>query len=150
MKRLLIASALTLLALSGAASADDDRDDRKDYEEAQREAWKDREEAQREWEEDRREAEREYWKDRREAQREYEEERREALKERNKALRRWARGERLSRDYLGEPYYVRDYDDYELAPPPRGHVWVRPYPEDDTYYLVQVATGVIARVFGGN
>lgn len=149
MKRLLIATALAVIGLSGVASADD-RDDRKDYEEAQREAWKDREEAQREWEKDRREAEREYWKDRREAQREYEKDRRKALKERDKAYRRWARGEHLSRDYLLEPYYVRDYGAYDLAPPPRGHVWVRPYPEDDTYYLVQLATGVIASVLGGN
>lgn len=152
MKRLLIASALTMMALSGVASADDrdDRDDREEYEEALREDWEDREEDRREFEKERREAEREYWKDRREAQREYEKERREELKEREKAYRRWARGEHLSRDYLTEPYYVRDYAVYELAPPPRGHVWVRPYPEDDTYYLVQLATGVIARVLGGN
>lgn len=151
MKRLLIASAL-LMALSGAAYADDRWEDAREAEKERREAWreyqKDRAEAIREAEKDRREAQREYWKDRREAQREYEKDRREALKERARAQREWARGEYLPREYLAGPYYVRDYDAYDLAPPPRGYGWVRPDPRDDRYYLVQLATGVIARILG--
>lgn len=155
MKHLLIASVLTMMVLSGAASADDRSDARKDYEEAQREAWKDRREAQRDYEKDRREAEkerredeREYWKKRAEVEREFQKDRREALKERAKHQRRWARGEHIPRDYMLESYYVRDHRAYELAPPPRGHMWVRPDPQDDTYYLVQLATGLISSILG--
>ena len=156
MKPLLIAM-LATLALSGPAFADDDRDKeaRKAYQESQREYWKDRREEQREREQERREDEREYWEDRREAEKEYWEDRREAekdyrkaLKEERKAYRRWARGEHISRDYLLDPYYVRDYRDHDLAPPPPGYMWVRPYQDDDTYYMVQLATGLISQIFG--
>ena len=140
MKRLLIAAALTML-VSGVASADDRWKERREYE-------RDRREALREADRDRREAEREYWKDRREAQREFEKDRREALKERAKAEREWARGEYIPREYLMDRYYVRDYRAYDLAPPPRGYTWVRPDPRDDRYYLVQMATGVIAQILG--
>lgn len=151
MKRLLIASAL-MLAVSGVAQADDrwkdEREAAKEYREDRREYEKDRREARREAEKDRREAEREYWKDRREAQREFEKDRREALRERAKAERRWARGEYIPREYLVDAYYVRDYRAYDLAPPPRGYTWVRPDPHDDRYYLVQLASGVIAEILG--
>lgn len=140
MKHLLIAGALALL-VSGVASADDRGKERREYEQ-------DRREALREADKDRREAEREYWKDRREAQREFEKDRREALKERAKAEREWARGEYIPREYLMDRYYVRDYRAYDLAPPPRGYTWVRPDPRDDRYYLVQMATGVIAQILG--
>lgn len=153
MKKLLIASALAAIAFSGSAFADDDRgkESRKAYEEMQREAAKDRREAIREYEKDRREhmreaakdrreAEREYWKDRQEAEREWREDAREH--------RRWARGETIPRDYLADRYYVRDYRDYDLAVPPDGYRWVRPYQGDDTYYLVQVATGLISSILG--
>ena len=136
MKHLLIASALTMMTLSGAAVADGrdrNRDDRKDYREWQREALKDRREAQREYEKYRRE---------------YEKDRREALREREKAQRRWARGQHIPRDYLYDRYYVRDYRAYNLAPPPNGHMWVRPDAQDDTYYLVQLATGLISGILG--
>jgi Ni/Co efflux regulator RcnB len=149
MKRLLIASAL-MMVVAGTASADDRgqdwREAAKDRHEAQREYEKDRREAQREYDKDRREAEREYWKDRREAEREYAKDRREAMKERAKHERRWARGDYIPRHYLADPYYVRDYEFYELAPPPRGYTWVRPDPRDDEYYMVQLATGVIAQI----
>ncbi|WP_454832333.1 RcnB family protein [Pseudoxanthomonas wuyuanensis] len=138
MKRLLIASAL-MMAVSSIASADERWQDQREYE-------KDRSEAMREAGKDRREAEREYWKDRREAQREYEKDRREAMKERAKAERRWARGEYIPQHYLADPYYVRDYRAYDLAPPPPGYGWVRPDPRDDEYYMVQLATGVIAQM----
>lgn len=150
MKKLLMAAALATLALSGTALADDDDrwEAREDYEEAQREAWLERREAEREYAKERREAEREYWKDRAEAEREYAKARREALRERDKEYRRWARGEHIPRDYLDDAYYVRDYRAYDLAPPPRGYTWVRPYPDDDTYYLVQLATGLISSILG--
>jgi Ni/Co efflux regulator RcnB len=140
MKRLLVASAL-MFAMSGIANSDDRWKDRKEYE-------KDRREAIREAEKDRREAEREYWKDRREAEREAAKDRREAYKEYAKARREWARGQYIPREYLVDRYYIRDYDDYGLAPPPRGYAYVRPYPQDDRYYLVQLATGVISQILG--
>lgn len=140
MKRLIIATAL-MFAVSGVASADDPWKERREYE-------KDRREAIREAEKDRREAEREFLKDRREAAREYGKDRREALKERARAEREWARGEYLPREYRVERYYIRDYDRYDLAPPPRGYAWVRPDPRDDRYYLMQLATGVISQILG--
>ena len=140
MKRLLIATAL-LTFVSGVASADDRWKDHREHD-------KDRREAVREADKDRREAEREYWKDRREAEREYQKDRREALKERAEVEREWARGEYIPREYLVDRYYVRDYRAYDLAPPPRGYTWVRPDPRDDRYYLVQMATGVIAQILG--
>lgn len=60
----------------------------------------------------------------------------------------WARGERIPRSYLDSRYYVRDYRTYRLAPPPPGMVWVRPYPGDRDFYLVQAATGLISRILG--
>lgn len=153
MKRVMIAAALTMMALSGVAGAGDRKDreeDRreawKEYREAQRELHKERLEARREYEKERREAEREYRKELAEAEREYHEERREAWKELQED--RWARGERIPREYLRGGYYVRDYDDYELSPPPRGYAWVRPDPRDETYYLVQLASGLISRILG--
>ncbi|MEG3190823.1 RcnB family protein [Lysobacter sp. D1-1-M9] len=152
MKKLLIASALAAIAFSGSALADDrGKETRKAYEEMQREAAKDRREAIREYEKDRREHMREAAKDHREAEREYLKDRREADRERRadaREHRRWARGEYIPRDYLADRYYVRDYRDYDLAVPPDGHRWVRPYQSDDTYYLVQVATGLISRILG--
>lgn len=151
MKRLLIASAV-LMAMSGAASADDRWKEAREWEkeraEAIREAEKDRREAEREYLKDRREAIREAEKDRREAMREAEKDRREAYKEREKARREWARGQYIPREYLVDRYVIRDYDRYDLAPPPAGYGYVRPYPHDDRYYLVQLATGVIARILG--
>ena len=141
MKKLLIASALAAIAFSGSAVADDDdKERRKDYQEAQREYEKDRREAIREYEKDRREHMREAAKDHREAEREWHKDAREH--------RRWARGEYIPRDYLADRYYIRDHRHYDQAPPPHGYVWVRPYEGDDTYYLVQVATGLISRILG--
>lgn len=160
MKRLLFASALTLMVLSATAGANDPWEAREDYEEArkeyreaQREAWEDRREVRKDYEEDRREhakdlreAERDYWKERAEIERDYQKDRREALKDLRKAERRWARGDYIPRDYLLEPYYVRDHREYDLAPPPRGHMWVRPHPQDEIYYLVQLATGLVSSI----
>ncbi len=71
-----------------------------------------------------------------------------AEKKEQKANRRWAKGQNIPREYVVERYYVRDYPDYDLAQPPSGYVWVRPYPEDNTYYMVQLATGLISQIFG--
>lgn len=71
-----------------------------------------------------------------------------AYKEEQKAYKRWAKGQYIPRTYVVEDYYVRDYRAYDLAPPPNGYMWVRPYPEDDTYYMVQLASGLISQIFG--
>jgi Ni/Co efflux regulator RcnB len=62
--------------------------------------------------------------------------------------RAWARGERLPTAYLAPRYYVDDYRAYQLAPPPRGTVWVQPYEDSRRFYLVQVATGLITQILG--
>ena len=51
------------------------------------------------------------------------------------------------RDYRDDRRDHRDYRSYRLAPPPRGYAWVRPYQNDDTYYMVQIASGLIAQIF---
>ncbi len=71
-----------------------------------------------------------------------------AQKEEAKAYKRWAKGQNISREYVDERYYVRDYRAYDLAPPPNGYMWVRPYPEDNTYYMIQLASGLISQIFG--
>ena len=63
--------------------------------------------------------------------------------------KRWNRGDRIQAEYLVSRYYVDDYRAYRLDAPPRGYRWVRPYEDDGTYYLVQVATGLISQIFGG-
>jgi len=71
-----------------------------------------------------------------------------SYKEEQKAYKRWAKGQYIPRTYIVEDYYVRDYRTYDLAPPPNGYMWVRPYPEDDTYYMIQLASGLISQIFG--
>lgn len=46
--------------------------------------------------------------------------------------------------YVERRVYVDDYRDYDLAPPPRGHRWVRT--PDGKYVLIAVATGIIADI----
>ena len=55
----------------------------------------------------------------------------------------YRRGGHIERDYLDSRYYV-DYHEHRLAPPPRGHRWVR-HP-DGRYILVAVATGIIGDI----
>ena len=62
--------------------------------------------------------------------------------------KQWARGQRLPGMYLEQQYYIRDYRDYGLVAPPPGMVWVRPYQDDRTFYLVQAASGLISQIFG--
>src|SRR5262245_6589840 len=37
----------------------------------------------------------------------------------------WHKGERVDVVYLQPRYYVEDYREYRLAPPPPGHRWIR-------------------------
>ncbi|MEO6228258.1 MAG: RcnB family protein [Thermomonas sp.] len=71
-----------------------------------------------------------------------------AHKEEAKAYKRWAKGQNIPHEYVVERYYVRDYRAYNLAQPPSGYMWVRPYPQDNTYYMVQLASGLISQIFG--
>ena len=77
----------------------------------------------------------------------YRKDMRQAYRQNQRNYRRWARGQYIPRDYMASRYYINDYRSYRLAPPPRGYAWVRPYQNDDTYYMVQLATGLIAQAF---
>ena len=79
--------------------------------------------------------------------REYRKDVRQAYRQDQRNYRRWARGQYIPRDYRASRYYINDYRSYRLAPPPRGYAWVRPYQNDDTYYMVQIASGLIAQIF---
>ena len=79
--------------------------------------------------------------------REYRKDVRQAYRQDQRNYRRWARGQYIPRDYMASRYYINDYRSYRLAAPPRGYAWVRPYQNDDTYYMVQLATGLIAQAF---
>ena len=79
--------------------------------------------------------------------REYRKDVRQAYRQDQRNYRRWARGQYIPHDYMASRYYINDYRSYRLAPPPRGYAWVRPYQNDDTYYMVQLATGLIAQAF---
>ncbi|MFL6711186.1 MAG: RcnB family protein [Massilia sp.] len=57
------------------------------------------------------------------------------------------RGQRLSPEYRDNRYVVNDWRARHLAPPPRGHHWVR---AGNDYVLAAIATGVIAQVFLSN
>jgi len=82
------------------------------------------------------------------AQKDYRKAVHKAQKEEAKAYKRWAKGQYIPREYVVQRYYINDYRAYDLAPPPVGYTWVRPYPEDNTYYMVQLATGLISQIFG--
>ena len=60
----------------------------------------------------------------------------------------WRRGQRVPDAYLQPRYVIRDYRAYDLAPPPSGYGWVRPYPNSNEYLMVQLATGLIMQVLG--
>jgi Ni/Co efflux regulator RcnB len=123
LKRLVLATALAAFAFTGTAAA---RDDHKHHGKGYHKA------------------EKEYWKDRRKAEKRYEK----AVREEQKAYRKWVRGQYIPVEYRTSRYYINDYRAYDLAPPPRGYQYVRPYQDDDNYYLVQVATGLISQIFG--
>ena len=131
LKRIALATAIATAAITAAPAAmaqshhrdrhddqrHDDRHDRHDsrYDRSRERAYHDRYQAER----------RDYRNDRRD-------------------YRRWTRGQYIPRSYVAAPYYV-NYRTYRLAPPPRGYAWVRPYRDDGTYYMVQLATGLIAQ-----
>jgi len=60
----------------------------------------------------------------------------------------WRRGDRLPTAYLEPRYHVDDYRAYRLSAPPPGYRWVRPQANSEEFLLVQVATGLIARILG--
>ena len=95
---------------------------------------------------DYRDGRRDYRDDRRD-HRDYRKDMRQAYRQDQRDYRRWARGQYIPRDYMASRYYINDYRNYRLAAPPRGYAWVRPYQNDDTYYMVQLATGLIAQAF---
>ena len=135
MRRLLLAVALATVAASAAGTAearDHHRYHRYDHK-AERDYWKDRQKAERRARKDYEKAERAYWK---------------AVREDEKAYRRWARGQHIPVEYRQPRYYVHDYRSYGLAAPPAGYTYVRPYPQDDTYYMIELASGLVARILG--
>lgn len=121
-KQWMLATALAAFAVTGTAAAHDHKHHGKGHHKA----------------------EKEYWKDRRKAEKRYEK----AVREEEKAYRKWARGQYIPAEYRTSRYYIDDYRAYNLAPPPYGYQYVRPYEDDDNYYLVQVATGLISQIFG--
>ena len=52
----------------------------------------------------------------------------------------WHRGDRVSDDYRGDRYEVRDWRAHHLSEPPRGYHWVQ---VNGDYVLAAVATGII-------
>ncbi|MBJ6980913.1 RcnB family protein [Luteimonas sp. MC1572] len=135
MKRLLLAAALATVAVSAAGTAearDNHRHDRYDQK-AERDYWKDRQKAERRARKDYEKAERHYWK---------------AVREDEKAYRRWARGQYIPVEYRQPRYYVHDYRSYGWDAPPAGYTYVRPHPQDDTYYMIELASGLVARILG--
>ncbi|MBD7986894.1 RcnB family protein [Luteimonas sp. Sa2BVA3] len=135
MKRLLLAAALATVAVSatGMAEARDNHRHGHHASKAERDYWKHREKAERRARKDYEKAERDY---------------RKAVREEEKAYRRWARGQYIPVEYRQPRYYVQDYRSYGLAAPPAGYTYVRPYPQDDTYYMIELASGLVARILG--
>lgn len=139
MKRLLLSIALATFAASAASTAvarDDDRRGR-DYHKVEKEYWKDR-----------RKAEKRAWKEHEKAEKAYRKAYRKAVKDDEKAYRRWARGQYIPVEYRQPRYYLSDHRAYRLAPSPPGYTYVRPYEQDDTYYLIELATGLVTQILG--
>lgn len=64
------------------------------------------------------------------------------------AARRWARGQRLPRDYYQDRSHYIDYRSHHLRAPPRGYRWVET--DDNNYAMVAIATGLIASLIVAN
>lgn len=60
--------------------------------------------------------------------------------------RRWAYGQTYPQAYWQQPYWINNYYDYGLQPPPYGYVWVRNGPDAMS---VDVVTGLILQVVYG-
>lgn len=135
MKRLLLSAVLATFAAStgGLAEAHDHPRHDRHAQKAERDYWKERQKAEKRARKEHEKAERAY---------------RKAVREEEKAYRRWARGQHIPYEYRQPHYYVRDYQRYGLAAPPPGYTYVRPYPEDDTYYMIELASGLIASILG--
>ena len=56
---------------------------------------------------------------------------------------RWARGQRLDRNYYSDRSHYVDYRAHHLRAPPRGYQWVR---ADNDYALVALTSGLIASI----
>lgn len=128
MKRLLLAAALATVAVSATGTAEA-RDNHRHGHHQQK-------------------AERDYWKQREKAERRARKDYEKAVREEEKAYRRWARGQHIPVEYRQPRYYVQDYRAYGLAAPPAGYTYVRPDPQDDTYYMIELASGLIASILG--
>ena len=121
---------------------DDHRDDRRDERDDDRDYRDVYGYDSRDYRDDRRD-----YRDDRRDDRDHQKAARKAYRQDQKDYRRWARSQYIPRDYMGDRYYV-NYRTYRLAQPPRGYAWVQPYQNDDTYYMVQIASGLIAQIFG--
>ncbi len=53
---------------------------------------------------------------------------------------RWARGDRVPRDYRGREYVIADWRPHHLEAPPRGYQWIGVGAD---YFLVGIATGIV-------
>ena len=62
------------------------------------------------------------------------------------SYRRWAYGQTYPRVYWTQPYWIGNYYNYGLPPPPYGYVWVRNGPDAMS---VDVVTGLILQVVYG-
>ena len=144
-KQSALAAALALVTLATPAAFAQSQhrgDDRGHYDDRNHDHRNDRGYHRGDYRDDRRD----YRNDRR-YHRDYQKAARKAYRQDQRDYRRWARGQYMPRDYRASRYYINDYRSYRLAPPPRGYAWVRPYQNDDTYYMVQIASGLIAQIF---
>lgn len=55
----------------------------------------------------------------------------------------WHRGGRLPAQYRDHQYWVDNWHEHHLAPPPRGYRWVQ---VGNDYVLAAIATGIIAQL----
>jgi Ni/Co efflux regulator RcnB len=60
--------------------------------------------------------------------------------------RHWGYGQRLPWGWFGARWYIDDFDDYDLSPPPWGYEWIRMGPDA---LLVNVSTGLIVEAVYG-
>lgn len=60
---------------------------------------------------------------------------------------RFARGDRLPREYRSHQYVVDNWRGYNLAPPPRGFNWVQIGAD---YALIAITTGIISQIVFGH
>lgn len=136
-KKMIIGAVVAASALSAplAASAqswgDRDRDGR--YERHERRADRNRHDGGRYTERERYNDYRRYQRDQRRDHNRWE-------REQRREYRRWARGQTIPYGYRNS-WYVRDYNRYGYAPPPRGYGYYRT--DSGDIVLAAIATGVI-------